>query len=211
MSIKESLGNIRKTIPSDVNLVAAVKYASREQIKELIDAGLMDFGFNTYQQLEEIRPILPHKARVHFIGHLQSNKIKKVLKENLFLMQSVDSYELAEKINKGAMEIKKIQKILLQVKTDKKKEYGIEPKQLEAIFLKIRENLKNIEIKGLMTIPPIDENSGKYFSLVKGLFNKMREKSNDSFEYLSMGMSDDYKIAIGEGANMVRIGRILFE
>ncbi len=214
MPIKENLEKIKSSIPNGITLVGAVKYASEEQIKELIDAGLRDFGFNTYQQLKEAKKLVPSDARIHFIGHLQGNKAGKVVRENIFLIQSVDSYELAEKINKYAIELKTSQKILLQVKTDEKKRYGIEPEQLEAIYLKMKANLKNINIKGLMTIPPIEENpenSRGYFSLVKELLDKTREKFNIKLEYLSMGMSADYKVAIEEGANMVRIGRIIFK
>src|SRR3989338_1220477 len=151
MPIKENLEKIKKTIPSNVLLVAAVKYASEEQIKELADAGLKDFGFNTYQQLKAVNKLIPSDARIHFIGHLQSNKVKN--------------------------------------------------------------DLKNIGVMGLMTIHPLSENpedSRKYFSLMKQLFSNISKKIDKKLEYLSMGMSNDYKTAIEGGANIVRIGRALF-
>ncbi len=213
MSIAENIKKIRNSILGDITLVAAVKYASNEQILELVKAGVKDFGFNTYQQLREVKALLPSDARIHFIGHLQSNKIRKVLQENVFLIQSVDSYKLAEKINVVANELGIKQDILLQVKTDETKKHGFSASETENIASKINNNSKNIKINGLMTIPPLSENpnnSRKYFSLIKELFDKLQKKFNVKLEYLSMGMSDDYKVAIEEGSNMVRIGRALF-
>ena len=214
MPIKKNLEKIKKTIPPNVLLVAAVKYASEEQIKELADAGLKDFGFNTYQQLKAVNKLIPSDARIHFIGHLQSNKVKKVLQEKRFLIQSVDSYELAEKIDKAAGELGIKQDILLQVKTDESKEYGFSALEIEGIILKINNDLKNIGVMGLMTIHPLSENpedSRKYFSLMKQLFSNISKKIDKKLEYLSMGMSNDYKTAIEGGANIVRIGRALFD
>lgn len=213
MPIAENFEKIRKSIPDGVTLVAAVKYASNEQILELAKAGVKDFGFNTYQQLKEAKASLPSDVRIHFIGHLQSNKVRKVLQENVFLIQSVDSYKLAEKIDKVANELGIKQGILLQVRTDENKKHGFSASETENIASKINNNLKNVNIKGLMTVPPLSENSNhsrRYFSLVKNLFNNISKKMDKKLECLSMGMSDDYKVAIEEGANMVRIGRVLF-
>ena len=214
MGIKENLELIKKNIPKNVTLVAAVKYASNEQILEIVKAGVKDLGFNTYQQLKGIKKSLPSEIRIHFIGHLQSNKVKKLLQENVFLVQSVDSYKLAEKINNIAGELKIKQDILLQVKTDETKKHGFSALEAENIAPKINNSLKNIKIKGLMTIPPLSENpddSRKYFSLMKRLFDNISRILNKKMEFLSMGMSDDYKVAIEEGSNMVRIGRALFQ
>ena len=214
MSIAENVEKIRNSIPDDVLLVAAVKYASNEQILELVKAGAKDFGFNTYQQLREAKALLPSDARMHFIGHLQSNKVRKVLQEKAFLVQSVDSYNLAEKIDDVAGKLGIKQDILLQVKIDETKKHGFSALETENVASKINNSLKNIKIKGLMTIPPLSENpnnSRRYFSLVKNLFDDISKKMDKKLEYLSMGMSDDYKISIEEGSNMVRIGRAIFE
>jgi len=214
MAIKKNVQGIRRNIPAHVVLVAAVKYATNEQILELIQSGVNDIGFNTYRQLKEVKALLPPDTRIHFIGHLQSNKVRKVLQENVFLIQSVDSYNLAEKVDKVANELGIKQDILLQVKTDETKKHGFSALEIEEISLKINNNFKNIKIRGLMTIPPLSKNSNnsrRYFSLVKNLFDNVSKKINKKMEYLSMGMSDDYKIAIEEGSNMVRIGRALFK
>ncbi|MEK6868640.1 MAG: YggS family pyridoxal phosphate-dependent enzyme [Nanoarchaeota archaeon] len=213
MSIAENIKKIKNSIQDNATLVAAVKYASNEQILELVKGGVKDFGFNTYQQLRQVKALLPSDARIHFIGHLQSNKVRKVLQENVFLIQSVDSYKLTEKIDRVANELGIKQDILLEVKTDETKKHGFSALETENIVLEINNSLKNIKIKGLMTIPPLSANphdSRRYFSLIKELFDKLSEKKNKKLEYLSMGMSDDYKAAIEEGSNMVRIGRALF-
>ena len=213
MPIRLNIKKIRNFIPSNVILVAAVKYSSNEQILQIVKEGIKDLGFNTYQQLREVKKSLPSDARIHFIGHLQSNKVKKLLHENVFLVQSADSYKLAEKIDKIAGELKIKQDILLQVKTDETKKHGFSALETEDIASKISNNLKNINVKGLMTIPPVSanaEDSRKYFSSMKKLFDKLQKGFNLRLEYLSMGMSDDYKIAVEEGSNMVRIGRALF-
>ena len=135
------------------------------------------------------------------------------MQENIFLIQSVDSYNLIGKIDGVANELGIKQGILLQVKTDETKKHGFSALETENITSKISNSLKNIKIKGLMTIPPLSKNpnnSRRYFSLMKELLDKLQKKFNVKLEYLSMGMSDDYKIAIEEGANMVRIGRALF-
>lgn len=213
MPIKLNVQKIRSTLPQHVTLVAAVKYASNEQILELIKTGIIDLGFNTYQQLKAVRPLLPYNIRVHFIGHLQSNKARKVLECGTYLVQSIDSYKLAEEMHGICSKLGISQNILLQVKTDKKKSYGINPLELENIALKIEKSLTNIKIMGIMTIPPIaePEEARKSFSLAKNLFDRLSKKMGRKLEYLSMGMSSDYKIAVEEGANMVRIGKAVFE
>jgi len=214
MAIAENVEKIKNSIPDNATLVAAVKYASNEQILELIKAGVKDLGFNTYRQLKEAKKLLPSDARIHFIGHLQSNKVRKVLQENVFLIQSVDSYKLAEKIDNVARELRIKQDILLEVKTDENKKHGFSALETEEVSLKINNNFKNIKIKGLMTIPPLSDdanNPRRYFSLVKNSFDNISKKMDRKLEYLSMGMSDDYKVAIEEGSNVVRIGRALFQ
>ena len=119
--IEDNVTELLKKIPSEVTLVAAVKYASKKQIDEAIKVGVTDIGFSHYQQMRDLAPDLPPEIKTHFIGTLQLNKAKKVVNLNPYLIESVDSYELAEKINNAAKEKKTIQKILIQVKTDEKK------------------------------------------------------------------------------------------
>lgn len=211
MGIKENIQKIRRGLANSVTLVAAVKYASLSQIKELIDSNIKDIGFNTYQQLRDLKDIIPKGIKIHFIGHLQKNKVRKVLEYGVYLIQSIDSYELAEKINNTCKDLGIKQNILLQVKTDENKEHGIDVSELDNIASEINKNLKNLNIKGLMTIPPIKDNTEKYFVLMKKLYENLQKTLGVKFEHLSMGMSDDYLEAVKEGANMVRLGRMVFE
>lgn len=211
--IEDNVNEFLKNIPSDVTLVAAVKYASKIQIDEAIKVGVTDIGFNHYQQMKDLAPYLPPEIKTHFIGTLQLNKAKKVVNLNPYLIESVDSYELAEKINNAAKEKKAIQKILIQVKTDEKKHTGLEPDDLLKLLDQIS-TLKYLSFEGLMTIPPKNEDpedSRKYFKELKYLKNKAEKHLKKHLQYLSMGMTDDYQIAIEEGASIVRIGRKIFD
>jgi len=217
LGVYENAKNILAELPPSVTLVAAVKYATPEQIKELISAGITELGFNTYQHMLEVKNVLSEellsKVNFHFIGHLQSNKVRKVMKLGVRLIQSVDSYKLARKISLVGVEEGILQGVLVQVKTDESKDYGVLPSELED-FLLLLKDLKSISVQGLMTIPPFDynaEHNRKYFALTRNLFEKACALLGRRLEYLSMGMSDDYKIALEEGANMIRLGRILYK
>jgi PLP dependent protein len=196
-------------------LIIAVKYANAEQIKEVIGS-CAEVGFNTLQQFEEVsKQMNLSSTKTHFIGQIQSNKIKKILQYNPYLIQSVSSFKIAEKINSvcGDLDIK--QKILLQINTDSDKLLGFQFDEIEDEIMKIR-NLKNVEILGFMTIPPPIEIIGEkklreIYSKMKGEYERIQRVFGLHFEFLSMGMSKDYLIAIEEGANMVRIGRKVFE
>ena len=197
-------------LPDGITLVAAVKYLDKIQIQSLVNTGIKNVGFNMVQQLVEVAPILNNNIRIHFIGHLQKNKVKKLLKFRPYLIQSCDSYRLIEKINSISKEIGIIQDILLQIKTDEKKEWGFSLLQINEEVQKIAQ-LPNIRVRGLMTIPPQSENeeAKECFKKMKIKFDNMQKKFVGGFDYLSMGMSGDYNLAILEGANMVRLGRIL--
>jgi len=211
--IEDNVKDLLKNIPSDVTLVAAVKYASKIQIDEAIKAGVTDIGFNHYQQMKDLAPHFPSEIKIHFIGTLQLNKAKKVVNLNPYLIESIDSYELAEKINDAAKEKKAIQKILIQVKTDEKKHTGLEPDDLLKLLDQIS-TLEYLSLEGLMTIPPKSEDpedSRKYFKELKDLKDKAEKHLQKHLQYISMGMTDDYQIAIEEGASIVRIGRKIFD
>ena len=211
--IEDNVKELLKNIPSYVTLVVAVKYASKIQIYEAIKLGVTDIGFNHYQQMKDLAPYLPPEIKTHFIGSLQLNKAKKVVNLNPYLIESVDSYELAEKINNAAKEKKTIQKILIQMKTDEKKNTGLEPDDLLKLLDQIS-TLKYLSIEGLMTVPPESEDpedTRKYFKELKHLKDKAEKHLKKHLQHLSMGMTDDYQIAIEEGATIVRIGRKVFD
>ena len=162
MGVYENAKNILAELPPSVTLVAAVKYATPKQVKELISAGITELGFNTYQHMLEVKNVLSEellsKVNFHFIGHLQSNKVRKVMKLGVRLIQSVDSYKLARKISLVGVEEGILQGVLVQVKTDESKDYGVLPSELED-FLLLLKDLKSISVQGLMTIPPFDYNA----------------------------------------------------
>lgn len=211
----DNLAKISGELDSRTKLVVAVKYANEEQIKEIINFGT-DIGFNTLQQFEEISEKIDlGEIKTHFIGRIQSNKIGKIVRLKPFLIQSVSSFDVAKKINTVCLELGLKQKIFLQINSDSSKTEGFSFDDLENEVNKIKE-LSNLEICGLMTIPPEisvigEDKLREIFQKMKLIYDKMRVELGTNFEFLSMGMSKDYLIAIEEGANMVRIGRKIFE
>lgn len=212
MGIAENYRALKQEISSSVTLIPAVKYASSAQIKNLLSVGCKDVGFNTLQQLEEVSKLINDyvDVKIHFIGHLQSNKIKKVLDYKPYLIQTVDSFSLAEKIALVCREKNMVQNILLQVKTDPTKEQGFLTEEVLKMAITLHRSPR-LRVMGLMTIPS-PENPLPVFKLMKKLFDELQLTLGrvEKLPYLSMGMSDDYRLAIQEGATMIRVGRKLF-
>ncbi len=210
MGITENYLQLKRELPSSITLVIAGKYASFQQIQELTSAGCLDIGFNTWQQLEEAKALLPTEVRVHFIGTLQSNKVKKVVESGVFLIQSVDSFSLAESIAAAAKEKGMVQNILLQVRTDPAKEHGFLPEEVFSMAVKLQRSPR-LKVMGLMTIPAPETNK-EAFRLMRKLFEELQKVlgRKELLPYLSMGMSEDYALAVEEGATMVRVGRKVF-
>lgn len=206
--IAEKINQIITELGGKAELVIAVKYANFEQIKEIVSIH-PKIAFNTYQQFREIsEKINLSNLETHFIGNIQSNKIRKIIELNPSLIQSVNSLEIAEKINQICMANKCIQDILLQVNTDFDKKAGFPFDEFEKIFEKVN-TLPNLRIRGIMTIPPEKEKIGE--EKLKEIFQKMKVlKEKYNFQILSMGMSEDYLLAVETGSNMVRIGRKVF-
>ncbi len=220
MVIKENLIKIKEQIDNlDVKIIAVTKYTNQEQIFEAYNLGIRDFGESYLQDaIEKISKKYQNENQNdlinwHFIGRLQKNKVKGVVGK-FFLIHSVDSFELAELINKVANGNKLIQDILLQVNiSEEKTKAGFSQNELKDVFGKLIQ-LPNIKIKGLMTIAPKTDDK----ELMKDCFlslsdfkNELNEKFMTDLKDLSMGMSNDYKVAIECGATMIRIGKGLFE
>ncbi|MBN2367644.1 YggS family pyridoxal phosphate-dependent enzyme [Candidatus Woesearchaeota archaeon] len=210
MSIKDNVKNLLAELGT-AELTAVTKIRSIAEIKEAIEAGAKIIGESRVQEAEEkyneLKDCLKeNKVEFHFIGHLQSNKVKKAV-EMLDMIQSVDSIDLAEEIDKRAKEARKVQKILVQVNIGKEpQKFGVVPEKTSETIEKLK-SLKNINIKGLMCIAPYFEDPEKtrpYFREMKRIQDQL------GLEILSMGMTNDYKIAIQEGSNMVRIGTGIF-
>ena len=199
-----------KRDPGEITVVAVSKNRAIEQINQAIEAGIADIGENRVQ--EAILKYNQLRAKWHLVGHLQTNKVKDAVR--IFdLIQSVDSLRLAAEIDKQAAKINKIQDILIEIKTSPEAtKFGLKPNAAIEVIKEIAQ-LKNINMKGLMTIAPLvdePEKTRPYFRQLRELRDYLRAM-NYELGILSMGMTDDFEVAIEEGSNMVRIGRAIFE
>ena len=214
--LKEIKDISKSSLGQDVTLVAVTKSGSDDELLALCQAGVTDIGENRPQELKRRADLLrqagfnPH---FHEIGNLQRNKVK-LIADFVSLIQSVDSLELAEQISKQAILAGRKIPILIEINSAKESDKGgIMPEDAEELYLKIR-SLEGISIRGIMTMGPVCENAEDirpYFKLTKNIFDKIKSAYGfDGEPILSMGMSDSYRIAIEEGATIVRVGRRLF-
>jgi len=214
--IKENIQTIKERInaacarikkdPQKISIVCVTKARPVAEILEAVNAGLRCLGENRVQEAREKYRQIPG-VEWQMIGHLQLNKVKDALK--IFsLIHSVDNIELAQEINKQALKINKIQDILLEVKTSPENtKFGFNPDAFLDASKEIL-SLNNLQVKGLMTIAPVvnsAEEARQYFSQLK----QLRDRLNPSW-ILSMGMTDDFEVAIEEGADIIRLGRAIF-
>lgn len=218
---------IRELTTKNVTLIAVSKTKPVEDIKELYDLGQRDFGENYVQELVDKQPLLPNDIRWHFIGHLQSNKVKYIA-PFIHLIHGVDSWKLLQEINKQGVKNNRTINCLLQMYIAKEEtKFGLDEKELSDVTNQLaKEPMKNIKIFGLMGMASFSDNGEivrKEFRYLKSLFDQLwtpnlsagRQGSefrtlNSELPTLSMGMSGDYKIAIEEGSNMIRIGSLIF-
>jgi PLP dependent protein len=212
---KEMYKTIINELGAGITLVAVSKTKPVEDIRELYDLGQRDFGENYVQELMDKEAALPKDIRWHFIGHLQSNKAKYIV-PFVHLIHGVDSVTLLQEINKQSKKINRITPVLLQVHIAREEtKFGLDETELEAI-LNTRsdtpsDRLPNIKISGLMGMASFTDELNKVrteFKYLKSLFDKFNTPLSP-LSSLSMGMSSDYKIALEEGSNMVRMGSLL--
>ncbi len=196
----------------EITVIAVTKGISPERIKEAASLGINHFGENRVQEVLPKMEVLPDQLTWHFIGHLQSNKVKDVL-PRFSLVHSLDRLSLAKEINKRSKKAKRITEALVQVNVAKEKsKFGLAVTELEGFIEKVVENFPNIKIKGLMTIAPYEEDPQEarpVFRELKDLARQIKVPGAELKE-LSMGMSNDFEVAVEEGATMVRIGSALF-
>jgi pyridoxal phosphate enzyme (YggS family) len=201
--------------PKSIRLVGVSKTVPPDRVKEAIDAGVTIVGENYVQEArEKVNALAAYDVSWHFIGHLQSNKAKYVVR--LFdLIHSIDSFKLARELNKQAHKINKIQNILIQVNIAQ--ESAKSGADAEAVFELINgiSALNNLRVRGLMTLPPFfnaPEKVRPYFSALRDLQNQLQKHKwhNVDMQELSMGMTGDFQVAIEEGATLVRIGTAIF-
>lgn len=212
--IRENAQKILDELPRGVELEAACKTRSCKEILEAIDAGVNIIGENYVQEAEKAFEVIGKRARWHFIGHLQKNKIKKAVW--IFdMIETLDSIKLAEELDKGCAASGKVMPVLIEINSGREEQkFGVLPEEVEGLIIKLS-GLKYIRIKGLMTMGPLTgnpEDARPYFIETKRVFERMKSLGLPEIEmrYLSMGMSHSYEIAIEEGANIVRIGTRIF-
>lgn len=212
MSIRENYENIKSTLPENVRLVVVSKNNEAEKVREVYHLGQRDFGENRVQELLSKKEDLPEDIRWHLIGHLQRNKVKQII-HFIYLIQSVDSERLLNKIQQEAKEIERTIPVLLQVKiAQEDSKYGFSNEELSEVLQKYKgDNYPNVKVKGLMgmgTLTNDKEKTNQEFHKLKSIYDQYATKFN--FDTLSMGMSSDYKLAIENGSNLIRIGSRIF-
>lgn len=217
MSIKENLNIVRDELVEGCRLVAISKYHPVEALQEAYDAGQRVFGESHVQELVAKEAVLPKDIEWHFIGHLQTNKVKYIA-PFISLIHAVDTLKLLREIDKHAAKSDRVVDCLLQMHiAQEETKYGFSPDELTDVLNQAEwKELKNVRIVGLMcmaTNTDDDAQVEKEFRYAHSIFEKVKREffqSEDSFKELSMGMSGDYKIAMNEGSTMIRVGSKIF-
>ena len=212
--IKENVEKVLGELPQGVQLVGAAKTRIPEEIQEAVEAGLEIIGENYVQEAEKAFQVIGNRVKWHMIGHLQRNKAKKAVR--IFdMIETVDSMKLAKEIDRSCQKIGKVMPILIEINSgEETQKAGVMPEDVIALIEEIPA-LENIKVMGLMTMGPFSgdpEDARPYFIKTREIFEELREMNlpNVEMKYLSMGMSNSYKVALEEGANMVRIGTKIF-
>jgi pyridoxal phosphate enzyme (YggS family) len=212
--LEARITEILKSLPPDVTVVAAAKTRTPEEVLAAIRAGIKYIGYNYVQEAESMQRLIGQSVQWHMIGHLQRNKIKKSAR--LFdMIQTLDSIPLSEILDRECGMINKKIPVLVEVNSARENsKAGIFPEEVLNLIEKIK-NFSHLHVQGLMTMGPLYEDPEKsrpYFRLTRQTFELVNKQKwpEVSMRFLSMGMSDSYKIAIEEGANMVRLGTIMF-
>jgi hypothetical protein len=212
--IKENVERILAELPEGVQLVAAAKTRTPEEIHQAVEAGLEIIGENYVQEAEQAFQVIGNRVQWHMIGHLQRNKVKKAVR--IFdLIETVDSMRLAREIDKSCRKIGKIMPVLIEINSgEETQKAGVMPGDAPAL-IKEMSALESISVVGLMTMGPFTgdpEDARPYFVKTKEIFEELKqmELPRAEMKHLSMGMSNSYRVALEEGANVVRIGTNIF-
>ena len=212
--IKETVKELLAELPPGVRLVGAAKTRTPDEVLEAIEAGLEIVGENYVQEAEKAFQIIGRRVKWHMIGHLQSNKAKKAVKV-FDMIETVSSMKLALELDKACEKMSKVIPILIEINSgEEDQKSGVMPGEAAALIQEIRP-LRNVKVMGLMTMGPFagdPEESRRYFQKTRKIFEEVKALNLPGVEmkYLSMGMSNSYKVALEEGANIVRIGTKLF-
>ena len=217
MSIRTSLLELKAALPSTVTLVAVSKFHPLEAIQEAYETGQRVFGESRVQELVEKQRLLPADIEWHLIGHLQTNKVKQVV-PFISLIHSVDSLKVLQEINKEAARIGRVVPCLLQIHiADEESKFGFSPEGcIDLVSSGQLLDYRNVSIRGLMGMATFTDDRAQVereFKSLKQLFDTLKQThfpSDPTFSVLSMGMSDDYPLAVQTGSTMVRVGSLIF-
>ena len=215
--IQENLNIVRATVPSNVTLIAVSKTKPVSDLQEAYDAGQRIFGENKALEMRDKHQVLPEDIKWHFIGHLQTNKIKYIA-PFVTLIHAIDSLSLLEAVNKEAVKNNRVIDCLLQFHiAQEDTKFGLDIEEAKALLESDSfKDLKNVNIVGVMGMATFTDDAAQVrneFKNLKNIFDTLKENyfaDKGSFKEISMGMSDDYPIAIEEGATMVRVGSKIF-
>jgi len=212
--IRENIKKILQELPEGVELVAAAKTRTAEEIQAAIAAGIKIIGENYVQEAEEVIKAVGRRVRWHFIGHLQRNKVKKAV-ELFDMIETVDSYSLAKEIDKRCRNLGKKIPVLIEINSGREPQKdGVVPEKAVDLIRQIS-GFDHIEIQGLMTMGPYagdPEDARPYFVETRKIFEQVKSLKIPKvyMRYLSMGMTNSYRVAVEEGANIIRIGTKIF-
>jgi len=212
--IEENVKKILEELPPGVELMAAAKSRTPKEILRAVEAGVTIIGENYVQEALAAFEVVGPLVKWHFIGHLQKNKVKKAV-QIFDMIETVDSIELAREIDKRCSQHNRIMPVLVEMNSGREpQKFGVLPEEAEALIKEMLP-LQNVKIEGLMTMGPMfgnPEDARPYFIETRKIFDQLRSFALPGVEmrYLSMGMTNSYKVALEEGANIVRIGTKIF-
>lgn len=217
MSISQNIVQLKASLPANVTLVAVSKFHPAEALKEAYDAGQRVFGESRAQELTAKQKVLPGDIEWHFIGPLQSNKVKDIA-PFIHTIHSIDSFRLLQEVNKQAAKHNRVIRVLLEIHVAQEDtKHGLTPDECRELLQNEQlDELGNIQIAGLMGMATYTDDTTlieQEFHLLHELFSELKAiyfKGNDNFAVLSMGMSHDYHVAIRQGSTMIRVGTSIF-
>ena len=213
--IKQNIQRILAELPNGIELVAAAKARTPEEILQAVEAGVKIVGENYVQEAKRAYEVVGKRARWHFIGTLQKHNVRRKTVEMFDMIETVDSWEIAKEIDRRCAQIGKVMPVLIEINSGREEQKsGVFPEDAEQLVRDVS-NLRNIKVMGLMTMGPRfgnPEDARSYFVETRKIFERIKglDLPNVEMKYLSMGMTNSYKIAIEEGANIVRIGTKIF-
>jgi len=212
---KQNIAKLLAELPNGVEVVAAAKTRTPEEVLEVVQAGIKIIGENYVKETKKAYELVGKRAKWHFIGTFQKHNVRRNVLEIFDMIETVDSLEIAKEIDRKCAQIGKTMPILIEVNSGKEpQKSGVLPEDVEQLISEIS-HLRNIKVMGLMTMGPRfgnPEDSRPYFVETRRIFDRIKELKlpNVEMRYLSMGMTNSYKVALEEGANIIRIGTKVF-